>query len=138
MCTKISKSVGILNMLKQFLPPFILRTIYNSIVLPHLSYGILAWGSTSIRPLKLQKKAVQVIFCSKLNAHTDPIFKKLSVLKVSDIYILSILKIYYNNYCHGQLPFYLQSFVFSLLVMKHVIYTNKVNTKLEKVFQAKT
>ena len=88
MCTRVSKSVGILNKLKQFLPPFILRILYNSIVLPHLSYGILAWGSTSIRPLKLQKKAVRVISCSKFNAHTDPIFKKLSLLKVSDIYIM--------------------------------------------------
>ena len=42
MCTKVSKSVGIINKLKQFLPPFVLRTLYNSIVLPHLSYGILA------------------------------------------------------------------------------------------------
>ena len=136
MCTRVSKSVGILNKLKQFLPPFILRTLYNSIVLPHLSYGILAWGSTSIRPLKLQKKAVRVISCSKFNAHTDPIFKKLSLLKVSDIYNVSILKFYYN-YCHGQLPFYLQSFVFNRRSDVHsyetrnklALNTNKVNTK---------
>ena len=88
-----------------------------------------------MRP-KLQKKAVRVISCSKFNAHTDPIFKKLSLLKVSDIYNVSILKFYYN-YCHGQLPFYLQSFVFNRRSDVHsyetrnklALNTNKVNTK---------
>ena len=41
---KISQVVGILNKLKHFLPADILRTIYNSLISPHLNYGIFAWG----------------------------------------------------------------------------------------------
>ncbi len=42
----ISKSIGILNKIKIVFP---LRTkilIYNSLILPHLTFGILVWGIT--------------------------------------------------------------------------------------------
>ena len=38
----ISRTTGSLNKLKQFLSQHILRTMYNSIILPHINYGILA------------------------------------------------------------------------------------------------
>ena len=41
---KISKTVGILNKLRSFLPSGVLQTIYNTLILPHMTYGILAWG----------------------------------------------------------------------------------------------
>ena len=41
---KISRSIGILNKLKRCLPQDTLDRLYNSLVLSHLNYGILAWG----------------------------------------------------------------------------------------------
>ena len=41
---KLVKTVGVLNILKKTLPLNILRIIYNALILPHLNYGILAWG----------------------------------------------------------------------------------------------
>ena len=41
---KLSKTTGILNTLKHVLPINIMRTIYNSIILCHLNYGVLLWG----------------------------------------------------------------------------------------------
>ena len=41
---KIVKTVGILNILKRDLPLNVLRIMYNSLILPHLNYGILLWG----------------------------------------------------------------------------------------------
>ena len=38
---KISKTVGILNKLRSFLPSGVLQTIYNTLILPHMIYGIL-------------------------------------------------------------------------------------------------
>ena len=35
--------------------------------------------------VKLQKKAVRIITNSKYNAHTDPIFGKLNILKFDDL-----------------------------------------------------
>ena len=39
---------------------------------------------------------MRIITCSKYNAHTEPIFKKLNILKVNDIYKLTAIKFYYK------------------------------------------
>ena len=44
---KIARSIGILYKVKHILPEYILKTLYNSLVLPHLTYGILAWGNNT-------------------------------------------------------------------------------------------
>ncbi len=41
---KISQCMGILNILKRFLPIQTKVLIYNSLVLSHLNFGILLWG----------------------------------------------------------------------------------------------
>ena len=57
-------------------------------ILPHLYYGILYWGFSSSRTSKLQKKSVRIIIGAKHNAHTDLLFKDLTLSKVTDISIL--------------------------------------------------
>ena len=105
---KLSKYIGILNKLKHFLPNHILKILYDSMILSHLNYGILTWGF-SIEPLiKLQKKAIRIVTNSKFNAHTEPLFKSLNTLKISDIFKLNVLKFYYKH-CKKELPHYLQS-----------------------------
>ena len=73
---KISRNLGCLNRLKRFLPSTTLKLLYNSLVLPHLQYGILSWGFEYSRVFKLQKRAMRIISLSRYNAHTEPIFKK--------------------------------------------------------------
>ena len=104
--------------------------LYHSIILPHLSYGILLWGYNINRLYKLQKKEIRIISNNNHIAHTEPIFKNLCLLKLSDIYALSVLKFYYK-YCHDQLPFYLQSFVFKQRMDMH-----QYNTKNKKALNA--
>ena len=41
---KIARTTGILNKLKLFLPQYIIKTIYTSLILCQLNYGILAGG----------------------------------------------------------------------------------------------
>ena len=41
---KLSKTIGILNTLKHLLPINIMRTLYTSLILCHLNYGVLLWG----------------------------------------------------------------------------------------------
>ena len=50
----------------------------------------------------MQKKAVRIISVSKYNAHTDPIFKSLKLLKLEDILAPQQLKFYFK-YTHNQL-----------------------------------
>ena len=102
---KISRTLGVLSRLKRYLPPHILRILYNSLAQPHLQYAMLAWGFNSNRLSKLQKRAVRIITNSKYNAHTEPLFKTLNLLKIDDIFRFNAIKFYYK-YTKGDLPLY--------------------------------
>ena len=80
---KCSKTIGVLNKIKYFLPLTVKLILYNSLILPHLNYGIMIWGYKCDRINKLQK--IRIVSLSKYNAHTEPIFKRLQLLKVADI-----------------------------------------------------
>ena len=100
---KISRVNGALSRLKRFVPCNILKMIYNALIQPHLNYGVLLWGKNVARIKKLQKWSVRSITLSKYNAHTDPLFIKLKLLQIQDIYSLSILK-FYHKYKNNSLP----------------------------------
>ena len=69
-CTKISKSIGILYSLRQYLSKPALISMYYSLIYPYLIYCNLAWGNTyqsHLNPLYvLQKK---MLFVSKIMYH---------------------------------------------------------------------
>ena len=106
---KISRTLGVMNKLKQFLPTYTLRTMYNSLILPHQNFSILSWGLHTSRLSKLQKRAVRIITRNKYNAHTEPILKYLGLLKVNDIFTLQCLKFYFKC-THGRAPLFFASF----------------------------
>ena len=106
--SKIGRTVGVLHKLKHFLPKDVLKTIYNSLISPHLHFGVLSWGFKSSRIHKLQKKAVRAITSSKFNAHTEPLFKRLNILKISDIFDKQCLK-FYHKFCNDMLPVFFNS-----------------------------
>ena len=102
---KISKRIGVFYRLAKIFPEEILVTLYNSLIASHLNYSILAWGIAATRLEKLQKKAIRLITNSKYIAHTNPLFKRLQLLKIVDIFKLRVLNFYYNLY-NGLLPVY--------------------------------
>ena len=59
---KASKSRGILSRLRHFVPTDTLLSIYRSLILPHIAYGIAVWGQaaqTNVdKLLILQKRAL--------------------------------------------------------------------------------
>ena len=92
---RISGSLEIIN--KIYLPQNIVRTIYNSLILPHIDYSVLVWGCKSSRISKPKKRAVRMIPCSIYNAHADPLFKSLGLLKYEDIFKIKALKLSYKH-----------------------------------------
>ena len=120
---KISRVSGLLHNLKHVLPQIALRTIYNSLITPHLTYGILAWGKHLTGLFKIQKRAIRAISNSKYNAHTDPLFVRLGLLKVSDLRELSELKFYYK-FVNGQTPEFFTGFV-----NRNNELSNNINTR---------
>ena len=92
--SKTSKSVGLLYRLSRFLPINILKTLYHSLVMPHISYGIELWygapKTVSNRIVIIQKKMIRALNSLPYNSHTGPYFKEMSLLKVEDLYKLQI------------------------------------------------
>ena len=93
---KISKTVGIMTKLKNFLPVHALYNIYNALILPHLNYCSSIWGWQSHNLFKIQKKAIRIITKSRYNAHTNKLFKELNTLKINDICALHDYKFLYK------------------------------------------
>ena len=79
--------------------------MYNYFILSSLNYAILVWGYNTDRLFKLQKRSVRVISKSKFNAHTDPLFQNLHILKIEDLHKLNVLKFYYKL-IHKNIPQY--------------------------------
>ena len=119
---KISRISGLLNRLKYYLPTNTKLNIYNSLILPHCYYGIYAWGFECNRIYKLQKASVRSISNSKYNAHTDPLFKQLKLLKVEDIFTIQQYKFYYK-YMSNDLPIYFNFSYFTPYIRGHCYNT---------------
>ena len=65
-------------------------TIYNSLILPHLLYGISVWHPLAKQKKlnqleKVQKKAIRIINGGDWKCHTEPLFKKFNLLKLNDL-----------------------------------------------------
>jgi len=103
----ISRNIGVINKLKQFIPERILYSLYCSLVLPYINYGILVWGNTYKtyleKILKLQKWAMRTISNSHYRSHSGPLFAKYNIINVFDTYNLE-LGVFMFKYSAGMLP----------------------------------
>ena len=85
---KISSSNYALNQLKKFVPTNIRKTVYNSLVKPHIEYAIISWGNSKCEGMKRlitkQKQAIRNVANAKFNAHVDPLLGTLKILNVED------------------------------------------------------
>ena len=91
-----------------------MNTLYYSLILSHLQYCTLLWANTysiCLNKLRiLQKKAMRIITQSHYLAHTDPLFSKLKLLKLDDLYKHQ-LGIYMYKSTKGLLPDSMSSMV---------------------------
>ena len=126
---KISKSIGVINRARSFLPKLCLKTLYYCLVYPYLHYCIIVWGSTyktNLRRLvSLQKRGIRIISKSTFDSHSDPIFKELELLKLSDIRQLELGKLMFSLN-HSLLPSKFNDY-FSLNKQVHSYATRHAN-----------
>ena len=82
-------------------------SLYSTLVLPYLNYGILAWGNCCTsqlnRILLLQKKSMRIVSKVHYLAHTDSLFRLHKVLKICDIYRLNLATLAFQFHNH-ELP----------------------------------
>ena len=104
---KAANAVFALSKLKNIVPSSAKLTIYNSLFRSFIEYGICAWGRSKSKNIDrintLQKRAMRCIFNTKYNAHTDPIFHKLQVLKFNDLLDLNEIR-FVHKFIYMKLP----------------------------------
>ena len=100
---KVSRCIGIMCKLRQFVNSNMLKNIYYSLLYPHLVYAIQVWGSACANEMNkilvLQKRALRIITYNDALPlvpgpllPTDPLFYKMDILKVNDIFKLQVAK----------------------------------------------
>ena len=106
-CNKLAKGTGILKRLRTHFPEHILMMLYNTLILPYISYCNVAWGGAYPSYIQklflLQKRAVRIITGSAFNAHTAPIFFQLRTLNIFDLHKYQIA-ITMFQYKYNKLP----------------------------------
>ena len=85
--------------------------IYNSLILPHLSYGVTSWGfGNTSRITLIQKRAIRSLALARINAHVEPLCKSLQLLTFDDLFKLSFFKFYFK-FVNKLVPSYFRSFI---------------------------
>jgi hypothetical protein len=86
---KLSKITGIFKKIRWKLGKNILAKLYYALAYPYFLYCNVIWAANYVSNLdklsKIQKKLVRIISNSEFNAHTDPIFADLNILKFDKI-----------------------------------------------------
>ena len=88
----------LLRKVKYTLPIQVLRSIYNSLILLHMHYALRAW-LTKCHKIEIQSPI----------ARTEPLLKIMNQPKLSDLYIINLLKLYYKLN-RNRLPTYFECF----------------------------
>ena len=131
--SKVSRSIFLLNRAKHVFNYRAMLTLYNSIVLPYLSYCCELWGNTYKTRLTdlvvLQKRAVRIIHGAQYRAHTNILFCKSKTLKFFDLVKLNVAIIMYKAY-HYMLPKKLQ-----VLFSRNIYTDERVETRQKLTFK---
>jgi hypothetical protein len=97
---KVSRNSSIISRVRKMLPPESLKLLYNSLILPHLQYGLILWGNCTSQNRKrittVQKRIVRIVSKSYYRAHTEPRMKTLGILRMEDLYKHQCNKLVYD------------------------------------------
>ena len=97
---KISRAIGILYRLRPFVNTKLLTSVYYAIIYPFLLYGVVIWGNAGITLLNPFRMATfNDGFLSSFGqlVDTPPLFHKLKLLTIFDIFYLQLRIIIYQS-----------------------------------------
>lgn len=104
--SKLAKNTGILVRIKDCLTLDAKLNFYYAFLFPYLVYGVVVWGSTFdcyLQPIFIQqKRIVRMIAGVPPLEHTDPLFRRLKLLKSFDIYQFFMCVFMHPLYHRGQ------------------------------------
>ena len=129
--TKVSRGLFMLNRAKHVLNHDAMLILYNTLVLPHLTYCREIWGNTYTSNLQgvvtLQKRIVRLIHGAAYNAHTNMLFYGSKILKFHDLVQLSMAVVMHKAY-NSTLPPNIQN-LFSIKLQNESKMTTRQTNK---------
>ena len=100
---KISRIIGVFARLRHLIPFTTLISIYCSLILPYLSYGLAAWGQAAKSHLQkilvLQKRVLRLMYFSEPRAHAVPLFTSSKILPLNMLYVETVSSIMFDVSC---------------------------------------
>ena len=98
---KISRSMGILSKLKNYLPKHTLFQLYYTLVHSHLLYGLIVWGNTYTiylsKLITLQNKALRIVTGSRWYQNVLPLYQKFNLLNLLNLHKFETAKFIHNQ-----------------------------------------
>ena len=96
--SQISKFSGVISKLRKSLPTWILIQIYNAFIQPYLQYCLVILGSANLSQVAAaQNRLVRNLVGQRTLCHMDPIYSRLGILKVTDLYIHELHKVAFRT-----------------------------------------
>ena len=127
--SKLSSVLSIMYKSSKLIDTTGMYTLYCSLFHPYLSYCNEIWGNTYTSNVKclftLQNKAIRLICNADRLAHTNAMFKDMSILKLSEFVKYKTAIVMFNIF-HGTLPIQLQ--------MRFTKYSSVYSTRQTKSF----
>ena len=121
---KLRRANNMIVISRHYVPIKNLKQIYYGQFHSHLQYGCQIWGQHSTKLAKtitLQNKAIRMMTFSAPDAHSNPLYKKLNILKLSDVVSTNNIN-FVHKVLNGDTP---QSFKKSF---KEIEANNRYNT----------
>ena len=105
--SKISKALYFFRTAKNVLTQQARVSVYYALIHSHFVYGINIWSCTNESNLNIlilkQKNAIRLVCNSKYNAHTEPLFKQMSILPLPKLVTYFNLQLM-HRYTINELP----------------------------------
>ena len=99
-CTKVSKSIGILYKAREILDKQSLIQLYFSFVHSYINYANIAWASTCKskieRLYRQQKHSARLIYFKDCYTHAKPLLQQMNALNVYELNVFNILCFMYK------------------------------------------
>ena len=134
--TKISKTIGMIAMLRHFVPSFVLTNIYKSLISPYFTYRLVAWGNASKNYLNkivvLQKRVLRLIYFVDKKEHAIPLFVNAKILPITFLYYEVVCKLMFDIHKDSA-----PSNIMKLFTRTSNIHTYNTRSSMSQFFSAK-
>ena len=98
---KVNRANGIIHAAKSIFPSNILRTLYFTLVMPHINFHLISWGgaaATHLKPIVVAQNNVLRNICGiPLHGHISHVYNQLKILPLTQLYNLRLCEFMYQS-----------------------------------------